>query len=82
MNICRTSIKFILFISKLQSIGDSVFIKSFEDTTLPFMDWTHEAHIRMAWNYISEYGKAEAVSHIKYDISTPLLVLSCAAGMF
>ena len=40
-------------------------MQAFEDTTLPFKDWDHAAHIRMAWNYIKENGK---------DRATPLIV--------
>ena len=48
-----------------RSVGDETFIQAFEDTSLPFEDWTHEAHIRMAWNYIREKGKEEAIPYIK-----------------
>ena len=50
---------------KFRSVGDEIFLKAFEDATLPFEDWTHEAHLRMAWNYIKEYGKEGAVPYIK-----------------
>ena len=48
-----------------RSIGDDSFMKAFEDTTLPFSEWTHEAHLRMAWNYIREDGVDKAVPRIK-----------------
>lgn len=48
-----------------RSVGDEIFIQAFEDATLPFEDWTHEAHLRMAWNYITEYGKEGAIPHIR-----------------
>ncbi|XP_013384985.1 uncharacterized protein LOC106154958 [Lingula anatina] len=53
---------------KYRTIGDEVFMHAFEDKTLPFEDWTHEAHLRMAWNYIREWGKEEAIPLIKKGI--------------
>ncbi len=55
---------FCLFRS-FRSIGDETFLKAFEDRTLPFEEWTHEAHIRMAWNYIKEHGKEKAIPLIR-----------------
>ncbi|XP_021380172.1 uncharacterized protein LOC110467376 isoform X1 [Mizuhopecten yessoensis] len=52
------------FIRSFRSVGDEIFIKAFEDATLPYEDWTHEAHLRMAWNYITELGKDGATPHI------------------
>lgn len=48
-----------------RSVGDETFLQAFEERTLPFEDWTHEAHFRMAWNYIREYGIDEAVTRIR-----------------
>lgn len=50
------------------NIGDVTFMQAFEDRTLPFEEWTHQAHIRMAWNYIREFGKDEAIPRIKYAL--------------
>lgn len=59
----------LLFYAKsFRSVGDETFIRAFEDATLPFSDWTHEAHIRMAWNYIREFGKEKAIPNIKSGI--------------
>lgn len=52
------------FIRSFRSVGDEIFIKAFEDATLPFENWTHEAHLRMSWNYITEYGQDGATPHI------------------
>lgn len=43
-------------------------MQAFEDTKLPFEEWTHEAHLRMAWNYITECGTDAAVPLIKQGI--------------
>ncbi|XP_050391042.1 uncharacterized protein LOC126810107 isoform X1 [Patella vulgata] len=56
------------FVRSFRSIGDQVFLQAFEDTTLPFEEWTHEAHLRMAWNYIKQYGKDKATQYIKLGI--------------
>ncbi|CAG5129040.1 unnamed protein product [Candidula unifasciata] len=58
----------IYFTRKFTSVGDEIFLKAFEDATLPFENWTHEAHLRMAWNYIKEHGKDGAVPYIKLYI--------------
>lgn len=51
-----------------RSIGDHSFMKSFETATLAYEDWTHEAHLRMAWNYLIEYEREEATPLIKEGI--------------
>ena len=54
----------VIFPRSFHSVGDETFMKAFEDTTLLFEDWTHEAHLRMAWNYIKKYGVEEAIPRI------------------
>ncbi|KAL5019355.1 hypothetical protein ScPMuIL_005077 [Solemya velum] len=56
------------FIRSFRSVGDELFLQVFEDATLPIEDWTHEAHLRLAWNYIKEYGREEATPHIRLGI--------------
>ncbi|XP_067936623.1 4-hydroxyphenylacetate 3-monooxygenase reductase component-like [Watersipora subatra] len=51
-----------------RSIGDEIFMQAFENTKLPFEEWTHEAHLRMSWNYISQHGKEAAIPLIKRGI--------------
>lgn len=51
-----------------RTVGDSALMKAFEDTTLAFEDWTHEAHVRMAWNYLKATGREEAEIKIKTGI--------------
>lgn len=47
--------------SSYRSIGDQVFIQAFENVSLSFDEWTHRAHLRMAWIYLSnEYRDANA----------------------
>ncbi len=42
---------------------DEVFLRAFEDTSLPRYEWTHTAHVRMGFLYLSRlpYAEAEAV---------------------
>ncbi|XP_019644297.1 PREDICTED: uncharacterized protein LOC109485261 [Branchiostoma belcheri] len=56
------------FARSYRSIGDEAFMNAFEDATLLFEDWTHEAHLRMAWNYIRRHGKENAVPKIQRGI--------------
>ncbi|KAJ3362038.1 hypothetical protein HDU91_003631 [Kappamyces sp. JEL0680] len=42
-----------------RSIGDEVFIRAFEDTSLAFGEWTHRSHVRMAWIYFSAAARGE-----------------------
>ncbi|XP_066291040.1 uncharacterized protein [Branchiostoma lanceolatum] len=56
------------FARSYRSIGDEAFMNAFEDATLLFEDWTHEAHLRMAWNYIRLHGKENAVPKIQRGI--------------
>lgn len=43
-------------------------MEAFESTTMPFEQWTHEAHLRMAWNYITQHGQEHATPLIKQGI--------------
>ncbi|KAJ3130301.1 hypothetical protein HK098_004348 [Nowakowskiella sp. JEL0407] len=55
--------------SSYVSVGDEVFIQAFEDTTLNFAEWTHRAHVRMAWIYLKEYNSVElAYPHVRLGI--------------
>lgn len=56
------------YFRSFRTIGDQIFMQAFEDTSLPFEEWTHETHIRMAWNYISQYGQDMATPLIKQGI--------------
>ena len=43
---------------------DDVFLTAFEDTSLPRYEWTHVAHVRMAFLYLSRLPYAEAEEKI------------------
>lgn len=44
------------------------YLRSFETCTLPKSEWTHRAHIRMAWLYLTQFGGAEALDRIRTGI--------------
>lgn len=43
-------------------------MEAFENTSMPFEQWTHNAHLRMAWNYITQHGPEAATPLIKQGI--------------
>ena len=49
-------------------MDDQAFLKAFEDGTLAPNEFTHEAHIRMAWLYLRAYGWDEGITHIRDGI--------------
>lgn len=40
----------------------------FEDCSLPFEQWTHRAHVRVAWCYLHQYSYTEALERIRSGI--------------
>ncbi|KAI8374636.1 flavin reductase like domain-containing protein [Radiomyces spectabilis] len=48
-----------------RSVGDQVFMKALEDSTLDTRLWMHRAHIRMAWNYLRDQPRDQAEPLIK-----------------
>ncbi|KAI8823775.1 flavin reductase like domain-containing protein, partial [Fimicolochytrium jonesii] len=57
--------------SSYRSVGDEVFMERLEKGGLSFREWTHRAHLRMAWIYLRESTKKEdAFPKIKKAIQT------------
>ncbi|TPX63248.1 hypothetical protein SpCBS45565_g06763 [Spizellomyces sp. 'palustris'] len=57
--------------SSYRSIGDEIFMEQIEKGALSFEEWTHRAHLRMAWIYLREAGSKEAAyPYIKKAILT------------
>ena len=81
-NVC-VCILLLFYHRSFRSVGDEIFIQAFEDATLPFEDWTHEAHLRMAWNYITEHGKEGAIPHIRLGEpqKSKYFILHCNQGI-
>lgn len=51
------------------TVGDEMFMNAFETGLLPFEQWTHRAHIRMAYNYILRFGRERAIVLIRCDFA-------------
>lgn len=47
---------------------DLEFITRFENTEYKYEEWTHEAHIRMGWYYVSTFGVREALEKSRSGI--------------
>mgnify|MGYP001135770165 CR=1 FL=1 len=47
---------------------DRRFLGQFEDCTLPFEQWTHRAHVRVAYLYLSEHPFDEALSRMREGV--------------
>jgi len=47
---------------------DDEFLAAFEACTLPRPEWTHEAHVRMAWLYFTRLPAAAAADRIRVGI--------------
>ena len=47
---------------------DDELLRGFEDLSLPFSEWTHRAHIRVAFLYLSAYPFDEALDRIRAGI--------------
>jgi len=47
---------------------DEAFLSSFEDFTLPFEQWKHRAHIKVAYLYLRQLPYAQALDKIRANI--------------
>jgi hypothetical protein len=47
---------------------DAEFLAAFEACTIPRADWTHEAHVRMAWLYLTGHPFPDALQRIRTGI--------------
>jgi hypothetical protein len=47
---------------------DAAFLAAFESQAIPFADWSHRAHIRMAFNYLSRHPLEDALARIRRGI--------------
>ncbi len=47
---------------------DDEFLTAFEAAAFTRPEWTHEAHVRMAWLYLSRCGPAEALERVRGGI--------------
>ncbi len=47
---------------------DDAFIQEFERCTLPFEQWTHRAHVRVAFIYLRRFGLDQALPRLRSGI--------------
>lgn len=47
---------------------DDRLLQSFEDCTLPFCEWTHRAHLRVAWQFLTRLPFDTALNRIRNGI--------------
>lgn len=49
-------------------LSDSEFEKNFEDCKLDLSMFSHEAHLRLAWIHIHNYGVEKAIKNIQFQL--------------
>ncbi len=49
-------------------MSDDEFLAAFEAAAIPRPEWTHEAHVRMAWLYLTRLGFADALEKVRAGI--------------
>jgi hypothetical protein len=49
-------------------MSDDEFMSALEATAFTRAEWTHEAHVRMAWLYITRFPTAEALERVRTGI--------------
>src|SRR5436190_4665817 len=50
------------------SSPDEAFLRAFEDCTLPFAEWRHRAHLKVAYLYLRELPFGEALTKVRKNI--------------
>ncbi|HMD55732.1 MAG TPA: hypothetical protein VKJ65_14390 [Phycisphaerae bacterium] len=49
-------------------MNDQELLQNFEDRTLPFTQWTHRAHVKVAYLYLKQYSFEEALQRVSAGI--------------
>jgi phosphinothricin acetyltransferase len=52
----------------MPQMDDTAFLSAFEDCTIPKEEWTHAAHVRMAWLYLEAHGLEGAMPLVRGGI--------------
>jgi hypothetical protein len=52
----------------INGLPDGEFLKAFEDCTLPFEQWKHRAHLKVAYLYLCRLPYDEALDRIRENI--------------
>ena len=48
--------------------ADELFLQAFEDCTLPFAEWHHRAHLKVAYLYLKRFPLDEALNKVRESI--------------
>jgi hypothetical protein len=51
-------------------VDDAELVAQFESSTLPFAQWTHRAHVRVAFCYLREHGFDRALEKLRTGIKS------------
>lgn len=49
-------------------MSDEEFLASFESAELPFSDWTHRAHLKVAYGYLTRHPFEEALDRMRKGV--------------
>ena len=49
-------------------MDDEEFLRSFEECTLPFEQWTHRSHVKVAFLYLRTFPFDQALARIRFGI--------------
>ena len=49
-------------------LSDNDFLKAFENCTLPFPEWKHRAHLKIAYLYLRQYPFPQALNRVRGNI--------------
>src|SRR5580704_3857283 len=49
-------------------MSDDEFLAAFEECTLTRSEWTHEAHVRMAWLYLTRFKLTDSIEKARNGI--------------
>lgn len=49
-------------------MNDDALLRQFEDRTLPFSQWTHRSHLKVAYLYLRKYPFDEALTRLRRGI--------------
>ena len=55
-------------VDRQMSTEDAELIRRFEDLTLPFDQWTHRTHVKVAYLYLTQYPFDEALAIVRRRI--------------
>src|SRR5690606_30705998 len=48
--------------------ADAAFLRAFEDCSLPFAEWKHRAHLKVAYLYLCQYPFERALERVRENI--------------